>query len=247
MYKRIITYLEGDHRFNSKNPKKNIDSTLVLHHYNCALNILKDYANKIENNNNINKAKSSYLINEEDVTKSYIEIFATQQHYFDTYEEHYSVKFEYVKDDDDMMDKTNQLIDFLQNVCDENNATISITRRGFDDNLNNLPKNMPTYPINILLTKTMKRVFDNGTRYLTLSVYTITLYKMEDIMCVCLENYCGKRIPLIKDKVVSPNVTWYDKYPSKHTNYIFCQENLEKIMKILTDKNSRLVKDELVF
>jgi hypothetical protein len=247
MYKRIITYLEGDHRFNPKNSKKNIDSSLVLHHYNCALNILKDYANKIESINNINKAKSSYIINEEDITKSYIEIFTTQQHYFDTYEEHYSVKFEYEKDDDDMMDKTKQLIDFLRNTCEQNNATISITRRGFDDSLNNLPKNMPTYPIHILLTKTMKRVFDNSTHYLTTSIYTITLYKMEDTMCICLEDYFGKRIPLIKDKVVSPNVTWYDKYPSKHTNYIFCQENLEKIMKILTNKNSRLIKDELVF
>lgn len=247
MYQRIITYLEGDHRFNKKNSKKNIDGSLMLHHYNDAVDIIKKCIQDIDTNNCIDSNKSSYILDEDNITNSYVEIYATQQYYFDTYNEHYKVEFKFIEDDVDMMDKTNQLIDFLQNVCDENKATISITRRGFDDSLNNLPKNMPTYPIHILLTKTMKRVFDNSTHYLTTSIYTITLYKMEDTMCICLEDYFGKRVPLIKDDVVSPNVTWYDKYPSKHTNYILSQNNLNKIMSVITGKNSRLIKDELTF
>lgn len=247
MYQRIITYLEGDHRFNKKNSKKNVDGSLILHHYNDAVDIIKKCIQDIDTNNCIDSNKSSYILDEDNITNSYVEIYATQQHYFDTYNEHYKVEFKFIEDDVDMMDKTNQLIDFLQNVCDENKATISITRRGFDDSLNNLPKNMPTYPIHILLTKTMKRVFDNSTHYLTTSIYTITLYKMEDTMCICLEDYFGKRVPLIKDEVVSPNVTWYDKYPSKHTNYILSQNNLNKIMSVITGKNSRLIKDELTF
>lgn len=244
MYQRIITCLEGDYRFNEKNSKKNIiDDSLMLHHYNDVIDIMKQYIQDINTDNYIDSNKSSYNINEDNIIESYVEIY--KKICFD-YNEHYKIEFKYIEDDIDMMHKTNQLIDFLQNICDKNKVTISVTRRGFDDNLNNLQKNMQTYPIRILLTKTMKRIVNNNTRYITSNIYTITLYKMEDTMCICLENYFGKRIPLVKDEVISPNFTWYSKYPSKYTNYIYSQANLDKIMNIITGKNSRLYKDELI-
>ena len=103
-----------------------------------------------------------------------------------------------------------------------------------------LPKNMTVCPIDILLQKKQKTMYREEEHTIIKTIYKIIIYKIEDTFCICLKGPSDTRIPLVKTEVVASNTTWYEKYPSKHTNYILSQANIDKILEKLNSKSSAL-------
>lgn len=208
---------------------------------------------------------SKYVISEDDVTKSQIEfVFPTynspetkhvqQSGYISiiqyscakTFEkEHYSVSVKFIEDDAEMMQHTDHIISLIKDVCDKNGVTIKTSRKCyFKDSywlsVCQLPKNMTICPIDILLQKKQKTMYREEEHTIIKTIYKIIIYKMEDTFCICLKGPNDTRIPLVKTEVIAPNTTWYEKYPSKHTNYILSQANIDKIVEKLHSRNSAL-------
>lgn len=208
---------------------------------------------------------SKCIISENDVTESQIElVFSTykrpetkhiqQNGYFtiiqyscaSTFEEqHFSISVKFVEDDDEMMKHTDYIIGLISGICNENNISIKTSRKDyFNDSywldLCKLPKNMTICPIDILMQKKRKWIYNGKEYMINDTIYKIIIYKLEDTFCICLKGPNDTRIPLVKTEVVTPNTTWYEKYPSKHTNYILSQANIDKIVEKLNSKNSAL-------
>lgn len=186
---------------------------------------------------------SKYVISEEDITKSQIEFVFPFAKTFK--KEHFSVSVKFVEDDVEMMQHTEHIISLIQDVCSKNDVTIKTSRKCyFNDSywlgVCQLPKNMTVCPIDILLQKKQKTMYREGEHTIIKTVYKIIIYKMEDTFCICLKGPNDTRIPLVKTEVVAPNTTWYEKYPSKHTNYILSQANIDKILEKLNSKRSAL-------
>lgn len=208
---------------------------------------------------------SKYVISEDDVTKSQIEfvynaynspetkhvqrsgnISIIQYSCAKTFKkEHFSVSVKFVEDDVEMIQHTEHIISLIQDVCSKNDVTIKTSRKCyFNDSywlgVCQLPKNMTVCPIDILLQKKQKTMYREGEHTIIKTVYKIIIYKMEDTFCICLKGPSDTRIPLVKTEVVASNTTWYEKYPSKHTNYILSQANIDKILEKLNSKSSAL-------
>jgi hypothetical protein len=208
---------------------------------------------------------SKYVISEDDITKSQIEFVYSaykrpetkhiqQNGYFtiiqhsceSTFEkEHFSVSVKFIEDDAEMMKHTEHIISLIQDVCNENGVTIKTSRQDYFNSyywldVCKLPKNMTACPIDILMQKERKWIYNGKEHMINDTIYKIIIYKLEDTFCICLKGPNDTRIPLVKTEVVTPNTTWYEKYPSKHTNYIFSQANIDKIVEKLNSKNSAL-------
>lgn len=214
---------------------------------------------------NLDVKNSKYVISENDVTKSQIEfVFPTynspetkhvqhnegftvvQYSSAKTFEkEHFSVSVKFIEDDAEMMQHTDHIISLIQDVCNKNDVTIKTSRKDyFKDSywlsVCQLPKNMTVCPIDILLQKKQKTTYCGEEHTIIKTVYKIIIYKVEDTYCICLKGPNDTRIPLVKTEVITPNTTWYEKYPSKHTNYILSQANIDKIVEKLNSRSSAL-------
>lgn len=213
----------------------------------------------------LDREKSKYVISEDDITKSQIEfvynaynrpetkhvqrdgnLVITQISCAKKFEkEHFSVIVKFIEDDAEMMKHTQHIISLIQDVCNENGVTIKTSREDYFNSyywldVCKLPKNMTVCPIDILMQKKEKFLYREGEHTITKTIYKIIIYKLEDTFCICLKGPNDTRIPLVKTEVVTPNTTWYEKYPSKHTNYILSQANIDKIVEKLHSKNSAL-------
>lgn len=214
---------------------------------------------------NLDIKNSKYVISENDVTKSQIEfVFPTynspetkhvqhnegftvvQYSCAKTFKgQHFSVSVKFIEDDAEMMQHTNHIISLIQDVCNKNDVSIKTSRKDyFKDSywlsVCQLPKNMTVCPIDILLQKKQKTTYRGEEHTIIKTIYKIIIYKVEDTFCICLKGPNDTRIPLVKTEVITPNTTWYEKYPSKHTNYILSQANVDKILEKLNSKNSAL-------
>ena len=143
------------------------------------------------------------------------------------------------------MKHTNHIISLIRDICDKNDVSIKTSRKEyFNDtywlDLCKLPMNMTICPIDILMQKKRKWIYNGKEYMINDTIYKIIIYKLEDTFCICLKGPNDTRIPLVKTEVVTPNTTWYEKYPSKHTNYILSQANIDKIVEKLNSKNSAL-------
>lgn len=208
---------------------------------------------------------SKYVISENDVTKSQIEFVFPEYNSPETKHvqhnggftvvqyscaktfkgQHFSVSIKFIEDDAEMMQHTNHIISLIQDVCNKNDVNIKTSRKDYFNSyywlsVCQLPKNMTVCPINILLQKKQKTTYRGEEHTIIKTIYKIIIYKVEDTFCICLKGPNDTRIPLVKTEVITPNTTWYEKYPSKHTNYILSQANIDKILEKLNSKNSAL-------
>lgn len=208
---------------------------------------------------------SKYVISSSDITKSQIEFVFPAYNNPETKhvhhdgnitivqyscpkafeKEHFSVSVKFVEDDVEMMQHTEHIISLIQDVCCKNDVTIKTSRKDYFNSyywlsVCQLPKNMTVCPIDILLQKKQKTTFCGEEHTIIKTVYKIIIYKVEDTFCICLKGPSDTRIPLVKTEVITPNTTWYEKYPSKHTNYILSQANIDKILEKLNSKSSAL-------
>lgn len=277
MYQVIEHYHQNDYRYKSKAVKgKTLEETnqkivRSFQHKSDVIDYLEriygcDY--KAEKNcfcQILDIENSKYVISEDDITKSQIELVfrtynrpetkhvqrdgnlvITQISCAKTFEkEHFSVSVKFIEDDVEMMKHTEHIISLIQDVCNENGVTIKTSRTDYFNSyywldVCKLPKNMTVCPIDILLQRKEKFTFRDEVHTITKTIYKIIIYKLEDTFCVCLKGPNDTRIPLVKTEVVAPNTTWYEKYPSKHTNYILSQANIDRILAKIHSKNSAL-------
>lgn len=277
MYQVIEHYHQNDYRYKSKAIKgKTLEETnqkivCSFQHKSDVINHLeRSYGQDYKSEKNcfcqiLDRENSKYVISEDDITKSQIELVfltynspetkyvhrdgnfvITQISCAKTFErEHFSVSVKFIEDDAEMMKHTEHIISLIQDVCSKNDVTIKTSRKCyFKDSYGlsvcQLPKNMTVCPIDILLQKKQKTMYREEEHTIIKTIYKIIIYKMEDTFCICLKGPSDTRIPLVKTEVVAPNTTWYEKYPSKHTNYILSQANIDKIVEKLHSKNSVL-------
>lgn len=277
MYQVIEHYHQNDYRYKSKAIKgKTLEETnqkivCSFQHKSDVINHLeRSYGQDYKSEKNcfcqiLDRENSKYIISEDDITKSQIELvfltynspetkhvhrdgnfIITQISCAKTFEkEHFSVSVKFVEDDAEMMKHTDHIISLIQDVCNENGVTIKTSRKCyFKDSywlsVCQLPNNMTVCPIDILLQKKQKTMYREEEHTIIKTIYKIIIYKMEDTFCICLKGPNDTRIPLVKTEVVAPNTTWYEKYPSKHTNYILSQANIDKILEKLNSKSSAL-------
>ena len=277
MYQVIEHYHQNDYRYKSKAVKgKTLEETnqkimCSFQHESDAIEYLeRRYGGAYKAGKNcfcqiLDTENSKYIISEDDITKSQIElvfhtynspetkhvqrngsIVITQISCAKTFEkEHFSVSVKFIEDDAEMIKHTEHIISLIQDICNENGVTIKTSRQDYFNSyywldVCKLPKNMTVCPIDILMQKKEKFTYREEEHTITKIIYKIIIYKLEDTFCICLKDPNDTRIPLVKTEVVAPNTTWYEKYPSKHTNYILSQANIDKILEKLNSKNSAL-------
>lgn len=278
MYQVIEHYHQKDYRYKSKADKgktleeTNQKITCSFQHKSDVIEFLESsygcYYKKGKNfhGQTLDSENSKYVISENDITESQIELVYTAYRKPETkhnvhhdgfftvvqyscpaiYEkEHFSVSVKFIEDDVEMMKHTDHIVSLIKDVCNENGVTIKTSRRDYFNSyywldVCKLPKNMTVCPIDILLQKKEKFTYREEVHTIIKTIYKIIIYKLEDTYCICLKGPNDTRIPLVKTEVVAPNTTWYEKYPSKHTNYILSQANVDRIIAKIHSKNSAL-------
>jgi hypothetical protein len=277
MYQVIKHYHQNDYRYKSKAVKgKTLEETnqeivcSFQHKSDVIIHLERSYGQDYKSGKNcfcqiLDRENSKYVISEDDITKSQIELvfltynspetkhvhrdgnfIITQISSAKTFEkEHFSVSVKFIEDDAEMMKHAEHIISLIQDVCNENGVTIKTSRQDYFNShywldFCKLPKNMTVCPIDILMQKKEKFLYREEEHTITKTIYKIIIYKLEDTFCICLKGPNDTRIPLVKTEVVAPNTTWYEKYPSKHTNYVLSQANIDKIVEKLHSKNSAL-------
>lgn len=268
MYQVIENYHQNDYRYKSKAVKgKTLEETnqkimCSFQHKSDAIEYLERlYGSEYKAGKSclcriLDTDNSKYIISENDITKSQIEFVYSTNKNTETKHiqqssttplkgEHFSVSVKFIEDDVEMMKHTNHIISLIKDICDKNGVTIKTSRECYFKDSNwlsvcQLPKNMIVCPIDILLQRKEKFTYREGEHTIINTVYKIIIYKMEDTFCVCLKGPNDTRIPLVKTEVVAPNTSWYEKYPSKHANYILSQVNIDRILVKLNSKNSAL-------
>lgn len=254
MYQIIEHYHQKDCRYKSKAVKsKTLEETnqrieCYFEHESDVIEYLEssyggDYkAGKNGYGQILDLENSKYVISENDITKSQIEFVFPACKSSET--KHFSVIVKFIEDDAEMMKHTEHVVSLIKDVCGKNDVTIKTTRNDYFNSyywlhVRKLSENMSVCPIDILMQKKQK-ITRGGEEYtINKTIYKITIYKMCDTVCICLKGPNDTRIPLVKTEVVTLNTT-YEKYPSKHTNYILSQANIDKIIEKLNSKNSAL-------
>lgn len=249
MYQVIEHYHQEDCRYKSKAVKgKTLEETnqrieCYFEHESDVIEYLERYyggyykAGKNCYGHILDLENSKYVVLENDITKSQIEfVFPTI--------EHFSVIVKFIEDDAEMMKHTEHIVSLIKDVCSKNDVTIKTTRKDYFNSYywvytRKLSKNMSVCPIDILMQKKKKITLGGEEYIIDKTIYKITIYKMGDTVCICLKGPKDTRIPLVKTEVVTSNAN-YGKYPSKHTNYILSQANIDKIVEKLQSKNSAL-------
>lgn len=254
MYQVIEHYHQKDCRYKSKAAKgKTLEETnqrieCYFEHESDAIEYLeRSYGSDYKAGKNcygqiLDLENSKYVISENDITTSQIEFVFPTYKCLET--AHFSVIVKFIEDDAEMMKHTEHIVSLIKDVCSKNDVTIKTTRNDYFNNyyllhVRKLSENISVCPIDILMQKKQK-ITRGGEEYtINKTIYKITIYKIGDTVCICLKGPKDTRIPLVKTEVVTSNAN-YGKYPSKHTNYILSQANIDKILEKLNSKSSAL-------
>lgn len=155
-------------------------------------------------------------------------------------------KIEYFPTDQDIETAANEIIDLLTAHKDEIGL---IDYRKFLDSWVTFGEDIKIvdaqYPLSIVIRQIDPNDLENKKDFvLSYSKYDYTrivLYKKNDTLCVRLIRG-GSKSPLDKNYTMVSSVTWYEHMPTSHTNYVYCQENLDAILKHLTNDAKKIRK-----
>lgn len=153
-------------------------------------------------------------------------------------------KIEYYPTDPDFETAANEIIDLLTVHKDEIGL---IDYRKFLDSWVTFGEDIKIidtqYPLSIVIRQIDPNDLENKKDFVVYSSdYTrIILYKKNDTLCVRLIRG-GSKTALDKNHTIESSTTWYEHMPTNHTNYAYCQENLDAILKHLTNDAKKIRK-----
>ena len=159
-------------------------------------------------------------------------------------EEHYSWKIEYFATDPDIEKAVNETIDFLSPHLKE--AEIVELRTHLDSWVTfgeDIKIEDNCYPVSILVRqidpedlknkKPINKSYSGITR--------IIFYKKKGTLCVRLSRH-GYNSALLREHTMESSVTWYENLPQTHTNYLYCKENMDRILYLIIKDGKELRK-----
>lgn len=159
-------------------------------------------------------------------------------------EERHSWMIEHFTADPDIERAVNETIDFLNSHLKE--AEIVELKTHLDDWVtfgNDIKAEDRCYPVSILIRQIDPEDLENKNP-ISKSHFGIThiiFYKSNDNLCVrVLRN--GIKSTLLNDHTVESSVTWYEHLPQTHTNYLYCKENIDRILYLLIKDGKELRK-----
>ena len=256
MYKVSKILLEGDAEYvdASKSRKKNkekinVERETIFYSKKEAAVALQDEIEWLEKGTRIysqapiDVEKSSYNLDEENITESYVEIYADEfiipgSHYRDgnliiscgarkCEKQHYKIIVTELENDLDIENVKDELVKIYKPLAEQYGAEMNVSAHLHYGEVYQDPEHLPVV---ISFNKSIEVVSEyNKGKQENHEVARIIIYKVDNVMCIrACSNY--RKIPLLKDQVTKSSTTWYENLPTSHTNYLYNEKNLEKLL-----------------